>query len=87
MCNIGTLNCSAIKYLDRVESNFPPRAELHPGIRVPLHTTGVGKLLLSYLTSCGRKRVLSNLLIERFSRTTITNFKELEVELKNPLTR
>ena len=79
-CNIGTLNCGAIKYFDRVERCFPPRAELNPGIRVPLHATGPGKLLFSYLSARDRKKLFSNVMIERFTRTTITNLKELEVE-------
>ena len=81
-CNIGMLDGGAIKYLDRVESDFPLRAELHPGSRVPLHATGLGKLLLSFLTSRDRKRLLSNLALERFTCNTITNLKDLEVELK-----
>ena len=46
-CNVGILDGDSVLYLDRVESNFPLRAELHPGSRVPVHCTGLGKLFLA----------------------------------------
>ncbi|MBL25804.1 MAG: hypothetical protein CMM48_18125 [Rhodospirillaceae bacterium] len=81
-CNIGIVDGDAVKYLDRVESDFPLRAELHPGSRVPLHATGLGKLLLAHLPSRTRRRLISNLDFERFTDRTIIEAKAFESELK-----
>lgn len=77
-CNIGILDGDSVLYLDRVESNFPLRAELHPGSRVPLHCTGLGKLFLAYLPSRTRKRVIERLELKPFTAHTITDVAHLE---------
>ena len=77
-CNIGILDGDTVLYLDRVESNFPLRAELHPGSRVPLHCTGLGKLFLSYLPSRTRKRVIDRIDLKSFTARTIVDPDDLE---------
>lgn len=72
-CNVGIMDGDAILYLDRVESNFPLRAELQPGSRVPLHCTGLGKLLLAHLPGRTRKRVINRLNLKAFTDNTITD--------------
>lgn len=79
-CNVGIMDGDAVLYLDRVESNFPLRAELQPGSRVPLHCTGLGKLLLAHLPSRTRKRVLDRLELNRFTKSTITDRDVLHKE-------
>ena len=81
-CNIGTIDGDAVKYLDRVESDFPLRAQLHPGSRVPLYATGLGKLFLAHLVSRTRRRILQKLDLVRFTDNTITDLAALEDELK-----
>jgi IclR family acetate operon transcriptional repressor len=81
-CNIGVLDGDAVKYLDRVESDFPLRALLHAGSRVPLYATGLGKLFLAHLVSRTRKRILEALTLEAFTDQTITDLGRLEAELK-----
>lgn len=71
-CNVGIMDGDAVLYLDRVESNFPLRAELQPGSRVPLHCTGLGKLLLAHLPGRTRKRVINRLHLKAFTESTIT---------------
>lgn len=79
-CNVGIMDGDAILYLDRVESNFPLRAELQPGSRVPLHCTGLGKLLLAHLPGRTRKRVIERLVLERYTDQTITDKDALNQE-------
>ena len=82
-CNIGIIDGDAVKYLDRVESDFPLRAQLHPGSRVPLYATGLGKLFLAHLVSRTRRRILEKLDLARFTDNTITDLAALEDELKS----
>lgn len=79
-CNVGIMDGDAILYLDRVESNFPLRAELQPGSRVPLHCTGLGKLLLAHLPSRTRNRVIERLKLDRHTAHTITDRDVLSKE-------
>lgn len=79
-CNIGILDGDSVLYLDRVESNFPLRAELHPGSKVPIHSTGLGKLFLANLPTRTRKRVMDRLNLEKFTEKTIIDIGALEAE-------
>lgn len=79
-CNVGILDGDCVLYLDRVESNFPLRAGLHPGSRVPIHCTGLGKLFLAHLPTRTRKRVLERLNLESYTARTITDPISLEAE-------
>lgn len=77
-CNLGILDGDQVLYLDRVESDFPLRAELQPGSRVPIHCTGLGKLLLAHLAPRTRKRVLERIELTRLTDNTLTDVKDLE---------
>lgn len=77
-CNVGILDNDQVLYLDRVESNFPLRAELHSGSRVPLHCTGLGKLFLAYLPGRTRKRTIGRLNLTGHTPRTITDPETLE---------
>ncbi|MEX0693237.1 MAG: IclR family transcriptional regulator [Rhodospirillales bacterium] len=79
-CNIGILDGDSVLYLDRVESNFPLRAELHPGSRVPVHCTGLGKLFLAHLPSRTRKRILERVALEKYTAQTLTSAEALEAD-------
>ncbi|WNK00805.1 IclR family transcriptional regulator [Thalassospiraceae bacterium LMO-JJ14] len=79
-CNVGILDGDCVLYLDRVESNFPLRAELHPGSRVPVHCTGLGKLFLAYLPGRTRKRILERLNLKAYTARTLTDPEALEAD-------
>lgn len=81
-CNIGVMDGDRVLYLDRVESNFPLRAELHPGSQVPIHCTGLGKLFLAYLPTRTRKRVLERIELTRYTANTIVTAEGLDAECK-----
>lgn len=77
-CNIGILDDDSVLYLDRVESDFPLRAELHPGSRVPIHCTGLGKLFLAFLNSRTRKRMIERIELRPYTANTITSRDALD---------
>lgn len=79
-CNVGILDGDEVLYIDRVESNFPLRAELHPGSRVPVHCTGLGKLFLAHLPGRTRKRVLERIELTRLTDKTLTDIAALEAD-------
>lgn len=70
--NVGMLDGYELVYIDRVECNWPLRAQLRPGSRVPSHCTAMGKLLLAHLPPRRRERLLSVMPLKRFTERTIT---------------
>ena len=80
-CNLGVLDGDRVRYVDRVECNWPIRAQLSAGDQVPIHATAIGKLLLAYLPSRPRKRLLAAISMPSLARNTITTTERMEAEL------
>lgn len=72
-CNTGMLDGTEVVYIDRVECNWPLRAPLRPGSKVPCHCTAIGKLLLAHLPARRRERLLAVLPLHRYTEYTITD--------------
>lgn len=81
-CNIGILDKHEVLYLERVECAWQLRMQLQPGSRMPLHCTGIGKMLLASLEARARKRLVVNLPLTRYTEKTITDQDLLLGELK-----
>jgi DNA-binding IclR family transcriptional regulator len=81
-CNFNILDGNKVLYLDRIETSAPIRLHVDVGMRVPLHCTASGKLLLSVMTESQVKRSLGNEPFERQTNTTITNYSSLFPELE-----
>lgn len=81
-CNITTLSGNEVVYLDRVETAAPLRFYLHPGSRVPVHSSASGKMFLSQMTPAQRKRLLAHAPLERCTPNTLTDLTRLDRELK-----
>ena len=81
-CNLTLLENDRVLYIDRVETRHPLRLHLEGGTRVPLHCTASGKLFLSQMTSAEVRAMMGAEPYERFTATTITGFKALEIELE-----
>jgi DNA-binding IclR family transcriptional regulator len=79
--NLTILEKGEVVYLDRVESAWPLRMTLQPGSRVPLHCTASGKLLLAYLATARRRRVVAELALARYTDNTIVDRRKLDAEL------
>lgn len=81
-CNLTALSGSEVVYLDRVETAAPLRFYLHPGSRVPVHCSASGKVFLSEMTAAQRQRLLAHAPLEAYTERTLTQFDELEQEIR-----
>ena len=79
--NIAVPDFNRMRYLDRVETQWPLRLQLPVGSQVPLHCTASGKLYLSGLDRAVRYKVLQTLNLEKLTANTITDIDALEREL------
>ena len=80
-CNIGTIAAGRIRYVDRVEADWPLSLRLEPGSYVPLHCTAIGKLLLASLPDPQREKYLQTLTLSRNTDKTITRRDVLKARL------
>lgn len=80
-CNLSVLEGNRLLYIDRVECDWPVRAQFDPGARMPIHATAGGKLLLAYLPSRSRSRLLAALPMPALTERTITNADRMAQEI------
>lgn len=81
-CNVGVLEGREVIYLDRVECDWPLRLQLHPGSRLPAHCTAIGKLLLAFLETDTRRRLLASAPLPSYTPRTLTDPDRLEADLE-----
>lgn len=81
-CNITALSGSEVLYLDRVETDAPLRFYLHPGSRVPAHCSASGKLFLAQMNPAQRRRLLAHVPLTRYTKNTLADVDQLEVEIE-----
>ncbi len=86
-CNLTVPDGAEMLYLDRVETEWPLRISMPVDSRVPLHCTASGKLYLSQLATRERRRLVSTLTLEHFTKNTITDGDALMDELKTVRTK
>ena len=79
-CNLGVLDGDKVLLLDRVESNWALRVHSEVGRRLEFHSSGIGKLLVAFLSNERRHRLIAARPLKRFTSFTITDEAELEVE-------
>ncbi|MGE0796742.1 MAG: IclR family transcriptional regulator [Lautropia sp.] len=79
-CNFTTLDGTEVLYLDRVEARLPWRLTIDVGMRVPLHCTSSGKLLLASMPKRRREAVLRRLPLPRLTPATLTTAEALRAE-------
>lgn len=80
-CNLVIPDRHTMKYLDRVETDWPLRVQLPIGSNVPLHCTASGKLYLSSLPRQRLQRILDAGRFEQRTPRTITDSAALTREL------
>lgn len=81
-CNVGILDGAEVLYIDRVECHWPLRMQLHPGSRVPVHCTALGKLLLAHLEPDRVQSLVNSLPLEQFTPHTLVTPDALQSALK-----
>ena len=80
-CNLSIPDGDAMLYIDRVETQWPLRIQLHVGSRVPLHATAAGKLSLSFMDEAALGRYLKRAGFEAYTDATITDPARLREEV------
>jgi IclR family acetate operon transcriptional repressor len=68
-------------YVEKLESPEPLRIFSQVGAAVPLHCTGVGKVLLAYAKPEELKALLPRLSLSRSTPNSLSSLQELEAEL------
>lgn len=71
-----------MRYIDRVETEWPFRVQLPIGTNVPFHCTASGKAYLASLAPKARERLVNALPLERHTENTIVEPERLLDELK-----
>lgn len=77
---IGVLDGLRILVVDRIAGSRTMAVLSKPGSRLPLHATGVGKVLLAFGTDELREAVLGSL--DRYTDRTITDAEQLRAQLR-----
>lgn len=79
--HLGILEDNNVLYLAKEESSQTIRMISYVGRRAPLHCTALGKVLLAYLPSTERNKILDKIELSKLTDKTITDKKQLEIEL------
>jgi IclR family transcriptional regulator, acetate operon repressor len=73
-CNLGILDGSEARYVDRVEaSQSPLKLDFRPGSRVPLHASAMGKLFLASMPDGALLRYLMAIRRTAFTPMTLVD--------------
>jgi IclR family transcriptional regulator, acetate operon repressor len=81
-CNLTIPNGNYVMYLDRVETDWPLKVNLHPGSKVPLYASASGKLFLAHMQKKSRDRFVQNTPLIKHTKNTLADYKSLENEFK-----
>jgi len=79
--HLGIFEDTNVLYLAKEESSQTIRMISYVGRRAPLHCTALGKVLLAYLPSTERNKILAKIELSKLTDKTITDKKQLEIEL------
>jgi len=80
--NVGALIGNHVVYHDRVEASWPLGLHFEAGSKVPMHCTSIGKLMLALNTKRNVEVLLSEYVLQRYTRNTIINSPDLLRELE-----
>ncbi|SFL54007.1 IclR family transcriptional regulator [Halanaerobium salsuginis] len=80
--SLGILDQQEVTYILRAPSPNIPDTYYHVGRRVPLHATGLGKILLAFQIKAKQTEIISNLKLEKITENTITSQIEFKRELE-----
>jgi DNA-binding IclR family transcriptional regulator len=69
-----------VLYIDKRESSESLRIASQVGMRLPAHCTGVGKVLMAYLSPEERREIIVAKGLPRYTRNTLTDAASLEAE-------
>lgn len=79
--HVGVKNGDEIVYLVRADSDKPYLMPSRVGLAIPLHTTGIGKVILGGFTEHGLVRFVERVGLPRRTPNTITTLAGLQAEV------
>ncbi|HEX5483264.1 MAG TPA: IclR family transcriptional regulator [Terriglobia bacterium] len=85
--NLGVLDDGEVLYIHVMESSQVFRLAAHAGMRSPVHSTAMGKCLLSHLARAEVEAILKGRPMERFTPRTITDRAAFHRELSRSRSR
>lgn len=85
--NLGVISGMDVLYLEVLESSHSFRLASQVGSRRPLHSTALGKAMLSFLNERERESAMSSLHLEKLGPHTITSIPRLKRELEKVRTQ
>lgn len=80
--HLATEDKGEVLYLEKIDSNHILRIVSQVGARLPMHCTGVGKVLLAYRPAREVRKIIQAHPMKAHTAKTITDFAVLERELK-----
>jgi len=81
LVQLATENKGDVLYIDKVDSNHIMRIVSEVGGRLPMHCSGLGKVLLAYKSDSEVNRIISNKGMCRMTSKTIVTLPQLKKEL------
>ncbi|WP_238928845.1 HTH-type transcriptional regulator BhcR [Alexandriicola marinus] len=79
--NLGIVQGANVLFVSQVETQATIRAFFAPGTLSPLHSSGIGKALLSQMDPARRDRLLGHDPLEAFTPHTLTDRQALSADL------
>jgi len=79
---LGILNCGEVLSLIKEEPSHNIRMVSREGMRIPVHCTALGKILLAYLEPEEQEKILEEKGLPSFTKNTITNREKMRKELR-----
>ena len=80
--NLGTEISGEIMFISQVETYENIRAFFPPGATSPMHASGIGKALLAHAEPVKIEKYISQKNLEIFTNNTISDMKELRIEME-----
>lgn len=78
---LSTIIQNEVVYIDRFDAPEPFTIKTSIGGRAALHCSASGKVILAFLQPERRQKILSSVILKRYTQKTITDPEELELEL------
>ncbi|EAX48458.1 transcriptional regulator, IclR family [Thermosinus carboxydivorans Nor1] len=79
--HIAVLSKGEVIYIDKVDSPHSIRIASQIGGRNPAYCTGVGKVLLAWLSDTELEKVMAGRVLHKFTSNTITSYEQLKQHL------
>lgn len=80
--HLGAEDNGDMLYIEKIESDSFLNITSGVGLRLPMHCSGLGKILLAQKSSAELKRLVTQKGLPPLTKQTITTMKELEKELR-----